>query len=79
ELNDGPPEAIADLVRRHMLVRTRADANTMEGRSGDPTRRMRPWPAVPNWSAPTIPISSPRVGRDIAWGSGPGWRRGATR
>lgn len=39
ELNDGPPEAIADLVRRHMLVRTRADANTVEGRSGDPTRR----------------------------------------
>ncbi|MBB2159774.1 Ca2+-dependent phosphoinositide-specific phospholipase C [Gluconacetobacter sacchari] len=39
ELNDGPPEAIAALVRRHMLVRTRADANTMEARRGDPARR----------------------------------------
>lgn len=39
ELNDGPPEAIAALVRRHMLVRTRADADTREGRSGDPARR----------------------------------------
>ncbi|CAI9121296.1 Ca2+-dependent phosphoinositide-specific phospholipase C [Brytella acorum] len=39
ELNDGPAEQITALVRRHLLVRTRADVNTVEGRSGSVTRR----------------------------------------
>ena len=39
ELNDGPPEAIAALVEQGFLVRTRADADTKEGRSGDTSRR----------------------------------------
>lgn len=39
ELNDGPAEQITALVRRHLLVRTRADVNTVEARSGSVTRR----------------------------------------
>ncbi|GBR69120.1 Ca2+-dependent phosphoinositide-specific phospholipase C [Gluconobacter kanchanaburiensis] len=39
ELNDGPAADIAALVRRHFLVRARADADTVEGRSGDGQRR----------------------------------------
>lgn len=39
ELNDGSGRAIAGLVRRHLLVRTRADADTVEARSGDVRRR----------------------------------------
>jgi len=39
ERNDGAPAEIADLVRQGFLVRTRADADTHEGRSGDTARR----------------------------------------
>jgi hypothetical protein len=39
EMNDGPPQAIAALVKQGFLVRTRADADTKEGRSGDTRRR----------------------------------------
>jgi hypothetical protein len=39
EENDGSPEVIADLVRKGYLVRTRSDADTKEGRSGDVSRR----------------------------------------
>ena len=39
EENDGSPEAIAALVRQGYLVRTRADADTKEARSGDTTKR----------------------------------------
>ncbi len=39
ERNDGPPAEIAELVRQGFLVRTRADADTHEGRSGDTARR----------------------------------------
>ncbi|MFT8522077.1 Ca2+-dependent phosphoinositide-specific phospholipase C [Gluconobacter oxydans] len=39
EMNDGPGGDIATLVRRHFLVRTRSDADTVEGRSGDVGRR----------------------------------------
>jgi hypothetical protein len=39
EMNDGPPEAIAALVKQGFLVRTRADADTKEGRAGDDRRR----------------------------------------
>lgn len=39
ELNDGPASQITTLVRRHLLVRTRADVNTIEARSGDTVRR----------------------------------------
>lgn len=39
ERNDGPPAKIAALVKQGFLVRTRADADTREGRSGDTKRR----------------------------------------
>jgi hypothetical protein len=39
EENDGSQEKIAALVRKGYLVRTRTDADTKEGRSGDTTRR----------------------------------------
>ncbi|MCQ9154993.1 Ca2+-dependent phosphoinositide-specific phospholipase C [Acidomonas methanolica] len=39
ELNDGPDDQITTLVRRHMLVRTRADVNTIEARDGTIARR----------------------------------------
>ena len=39
EQNEGTPEAIAALVRQGYLVRTRSDADTKEGRSGDTTQR----------------------------------------
>lgn len=39
EENDGSPRLVATLVRRGYLVRTRADADTKEGRSGDTSRR----------------------------------------
>ena len=41
EQNDGSPEAIAALVRQGYLVRTRADSDTAEGRSGATERRDR--------------------------------------
>lgn len=41
EQNDGTPEAIAALVRQGYLVRTRADSDTAEGRSGATGRRDR--------------------------------------
>jgi hypothetical protein len=39
ERNDGPAADIRDLVRQGFLVRTRSDAGTVEGRSGDTHRR----------------------------------------
>jgi hypothetical protein len=39
EENDGAPDVIADLVKRGYLVRTRSDADTKEGRSGDTQQR----------------------------------------
>jgi hypothetical protein len=39
EENDGTQEAIAALVRKGYLVRTRTDADTKQGRSNDTTRR----------------------------------------
>ncbi len=39
EQNEGSPEAIAALVKQGYLVRTRSDADTKEGRSGDTTQR----------------------------------------
>lgn len=39
EMNDGPAGAVSLLVRRHLLVRVRADADTEEGRSGAIARR----------------------------------------
>ena len=39
ERNDGPAAEIADLVRQGFLVRTRADADTAEGRTGATARR----------------------------------------
>ena len=39
ERNEGSAEEIADLVRRGYLVRTRADADTRQGRTGDTSRR----------------------------------------
>jgi hypothetical protein len=39
EDNDGAPDVIAALVKAGYLVRTRSDADTHEGRTGDTTRR----------------------------------------
>ena len=39
EENDGSPEVIAALVKAGYLVRTRSDADTKEGRSGDTAKR----------------------------------------
>lgn len=39
EQNEGTPEAIAELVKQGYLVRTRSDADTKEGRTGDTTQR----------------------------------------
>jgi hypothetical protein len=39
EENEGAPDVIAGLVKRGYLVRTRSDADTKEGRSGDTTQR----------------------------------------
>lgn len=39
ELNDGPADRVAALVRRHLLVRVRTDVNTVEGRTGAIARR----------------------------------------
>jgi len=39
EENDGAPDVIASLVKSGYLVRTRSDADTKEGRSGDTTQR----------------------------------------
>ncbi len=41
EENEGSPEVIAELVKQGYLVRTRSDADTKEGRSGDTTQRER--------------------------------------
>jgi hypothetical protein len=38
-MNEGSPEVIADLVKQGYLVRTRSDADTKEGRTGDTTQR----------------------------------------
>jgi hypothetical protein len=39
EMNDGPPAKIAALVNQGFLVRTRADSDTHEARTGDTRRR----------------------------------------
>lgn len=39
EMNDGPPATIEALVKQGFLVRTRADADTKEARTGDTRRR----------------------------------------
>lgn len=39
ELNDGPEQQVTALVKHHLLVRIRADADTKEGRSGAIGRR----------------------------------------
>lgn len=39
ELNDGPAQQITALVRRHLIVRARADVNTVEARDGSVSRR----------------------------------------
>ena len=39
EMNDGPPKAIRALVKQGFLVRTRADSDTHEARTGDTHRR----------------------------------------
>lgn len=41
EQNEGSAEVIAELVKRGYLVRTRSDADTKEGRTGDTTQRDR--------------------------------------
>lgn len=39
EMNDGPADAITELVRKGYLIRTRTDADTKEARTNDTTRR----------------------------------------
>jgi hypothetical protein len=69
EENDGAPEVIAALVRQGYLVRTRADADTEEGRSGATARRdaaLRsgaqivstdyPWYAPARWSGYAVSL-----------------------
>jgi len=76
EENDGAPEAIAALVRQGYLVRTRADADTKEGRSGSTLQRdaaLRsgaqmvstdyPWFEPARWSGYTVSLPGRAVAR----------------
>jgi hypothetical protein len=69
EENDGSPEVIADLVKRGYLVRTRADADTKEARTGDVTQRDKalrggaqivstdyPWYEPSRWTAYSVSL-----------------------
>jgi hypothetical protein len=69
EQNEGTPEAIAALVRQGYLVRTRSDADTKEGRSGDTTQREKalasgaqlvstdyPWFEPARWTGYTVSL-----------------------
>jgi hypothetical protein len=76
EENDGAPEAIAALVRQGYLVRTRADADTKEGRSGSTLQRdaaLRsgaqmvstdyPWFEPARWSGYSVSLPARAVAR----------------
>jgi hypothetical protein len=69
EQNEGTPEAIAALVKQGYIVRTRSDADTKEGRSGDTTQRERalksgaqmvstdyPWFEPSRWTGFTVSL-----------------------
>ena len=69
EQNEGTPEAIAALVKQGYIVRTRSDADTKEGRSGDTTQRERalksgaqmvstdyPWYEPSRWTGYTVSL-----------------------
>lgn len=69
EQNEGTPEAIAALVKQGYLVRTRSDADTKEGRSGDTTQRDKalrsgaqivstdyPWYEPARWTGYTVSL-----------------------
>jgi len=70
EENEGSPELIADLVSQGYLVRTRSDADTKEGRSGDTTQREKalrsgaqlvstdyPWYEPSRWTGYSVSLS----------------------
>lgn len=69
EQNEGTPEAIAALVKQGYLVRTRSDADTKEGRTGDTTQREKalksgaqmvstdyPWYEPSRWTGYTVSL-----------------------
>lgn len=69
EQNEGTPEAIAALVKQGYIVRTRSDADTKEGRSGDTTQREKalksgaqmvstdyPWFEPSRWTGFTVSL-----------------------
>jgi hypothetical protein len=69
EQNEGTPEAIAALVKQGYIVRTRSDADTKEGRTGDTTQRDKalrsgaqmvstdyPWYEPSRWTGYTVSL-----------------------
>ncbi len=73
EHNEADPEAIAELVKQGYIVRTRSDADTKEGRSGDTTTRDKalrsgaqmvstdyPWEEPARWTGYTASLPGKR-------------------
>jgi hypothetical protein len=56
------PGAISDLVAAGYVVRTRADADTVEGRSGDTTRREAALSSGAQWVSTDYPVPNPAFG-----------------
>ncbi|MFN8766310.1 MAG: Ca2+-dependent phosphoinositide-specific phospholipase C [Pirellulaceae bacterium] len=56
----GQFEEIQSLVRRNFMVRTRADADTRQARSGDTSRRDSAWASGAQWISTDFPEPDPR-------------------
>jgi hypothetical protein len=56
----GQFEEIQSLVRRNFMVRTRADADTLQARSGDTSRRDSAWASGAQWISTDFPEPDPR-------------------
>jgi hypothetical protein len=56
----GQFEEIQSLVRRNFMVRTRADADTRQARSGDTSRRDSAWASGAHWISTDFPEPDPR-------------------
>ena len=64
----GQFEEIQSLVRRNFMVRTRADADTRQARSGDTSRRDSAWASGAQWISTDFPEPDPRwPDYSVAW------------
>lgn len=59
EKNDGPASEITELVRKGYLVRTRTDADTVEARKNDTTRRDSAFASGAQMLSTDYPVSEP--------------------